>query len=127
MATRWIATAASLALVASVVATPALAGGRHKHASGHKHFSGVASFYSKHYRGRTASGQRYNSRKFTAAHRTLPFGTRVRVSRGGRSVIVVVNDRGPFIRRRVIDLSFAAAKALHMVDRGLAKVSAEVE
>jgi Lytic transglycolase len=71
----------------------------------------------------------YDPDKFTAAHRTLPFGTRVRVTdtRSQRSVVVVVNDRGPFIKGRVIDLSLAAAKALRMTDRGLLKVTAVVE
>lgn len=123
MLARSIGVAAAFVLASGLAAGPALARGPQKN----KHFSGIASFYSKHYRGRTASGQRYDGRKFTAAHRSLPFGTRVRVTRGGRSVIVVVNDRGPFRRRRVIDLSFAAAKALNMVDRGLAKVTAEVQ
>jgi len=108
-----------LALVLMASANPALAGG--------KRFSGVASYYDKNYSGQTASGQRYDATKFTAAHRTLPFGTRLRVTCAGRSVVVVINDRGPFLKARVLDLSFAAAKALHIVGRGLAKVSAEVE
>jgi rare lipoprotein A len=89
----------------------------------------MASYYGPHYSGRTARGDRYDPNKFTAAHRTLPFGTRVRVtdSRSRRSIIVVVNDRGPFIKGRVIDLSLAAAKALRMTDRGLVKVTAVVE
>ncbi|MBI1203505.1 MAG: septal ring lytic transglycosylase RlpA family protein [Rhodopseudomonas sp.] len=93
------------------------------------HFSGIASFYDKDYRGKTASGARYDGRKFTAAHRTLPFGTRVRVTDKNthRSVTVVVNDRGPFIKGRVIDLSYAAAQALRMEDRGLVQVTASIE
>jgi len=92
-------------------------------------FSGVAAYYSKDYAGKTASGQRYDPRKFTCAHRTLPFGTRVRVTdpRSRRSVDVVVNDRGPFTKGRVIDLSLAAANALGMTGRGLIKVVARVE
>ena len=89
-----------------------------------RHFSGIASYYGKNYHGRTASGQRYDPHKFTAAHRTLPFGTRVRVSRAGRTIIVVVNDRGPFLKRRVLDLSFAAARALQITGPGLARVTA---
>jgi len=94
-----------------------------------KEFSGTASFYGKNYSGKTASGDRYDGRKFTAAHRTLPFGTRLRVSdkRTRRSVTVIVNDRGPFIKGRVLDLSYAAAEALRMQDRGLIQVTASVE
>jgi rare lipoprotein A len=94
-----------------------------------KGFFGVAAFYSTDYSGRTACGERYDPKKYTAAHRSLPFGTRLRVTdpRSRRSVIVVVNDRGPFTRGRVLDLSLAAAKALHMIDRGLMKVTAVVE
>jgi len=94
-----------------------------------KHFSGVAAYYSKGYSGKVATGARYDPRKFTAAHRTLPFGTHVRVTdrRTHRSVVVTINDRGPFTRGRVIDLSMAAAKALHMIGRGIIKVSADVE
>jgi rare lipoprotein A len=90
-----------------------------------KRFSGIAAFYDANYKGRTASGERYDPNKFTAAHRTLPFGTRLRVTdpKTRRSVVVVVNDRGPFTKGRVIDLSLAAAKALRMTGRGLIKVS----
>jgi rare lipoprotein A len=71
----------------------------------------------------------YDPHKFTAAHRTLPFGTRLKVTdrRTGRSVEVTVNDRGPFTRGRVLDLSLAAAKQLRMLDRGLVRVTADVE
>jgi rare lipoprotein A len=91
-------------------------------------FSGIAAYYDHHYKGRTASGVRYNPGLMTAAHRTLPFGTHVRVTdrKTGRSVEVVINDRGPFTRGRVIDLSLAAAKELRMIDRGLARVTALV-
>ncbi len=91
-------------------------------------FSGVAAYSDPHYTGRTASGARYDPNKFTAAHRTLPFGTRVRVTdrKTGRSVDVVVTDRGPFNKGRVIDLSRAAAKELRMINRGLARVTAAV-
>jgi peptidoglycan lytic transglycosylase len=92
-------------------------------------FSGLAAFYSADYSGRTACGEIYDRNKFTAAHRTLPFGTRLRVTdpRSRRSVVVVVNDRGPFTKGRVLDLSLAAAKALHMTGRGVIKVTAAVE
>lgn len=92
-------------------------------------FSGVAAYYSTDYSGRTACGQNYDPNKFTAAHRTLPFGTRLRVTdpQSRRSVVVVVNDRGPFTKGRILDLSLAAAKALRMTDRGLIKVTAAIE
>ncbi|MDL5466851.1 septal ring lytic transglycosylase RlpA family protein, partial [Enterobacter hormaechei] len=67
-------------------------------------FSGIASYYGAELAGRkTASGARFNPGGMTAAHRSLPFGTRLRVSHGGRSVVVTINDRGPFIRGRVLD------------------------
>jgi peptidoglycan lytic transglycosylase len=94
-----------------------------------KTFSGRAAYYSKDYQGVTSSGARYDPTKFTCAHRTLPFGTRLRVSdpRSHRSVVVTVNDRGPFDKGRVIDLSFAAATALHMQGRGVIRVTATIE
>lgn len=94
-----------------------------------RQFSGVAAFYSTNYSGPTACGERYDPKKYTAAHRSLPFGTRLRITdpRSQRTVTVVVNDRGPFTRGRVLDLSLAAARALHMIDRGLMKVTAIVE
>jgi rare lipoprotein A len=99
----------------------ALAGG-----SGAHSFAGLAAYYS--HSGRVASGQQFNPGGFTAAHRTLPFGTRVRVTdpRSGRSVIVTINDRGPFGRGRVIDVSLAAARALGMIGRGVIFVRADV-
>jgi peptidoglycan lytic transglycosylase len=92
-------------------------------------FTGTASYYSADYHGRVASGSQYDPQKFTAAHKTLPFGTRVRVNcpKTGRSIIVIINDRGPFSPGRVLDLSYAAAQALHMIGRGLVKVEAQVE
>jgi rare lipoprotein A len=76
--------------------------------------SGIASAYSGKSGSRTASGERVTSSAFTAAHRTLPFGTMVRVTNvsNGRSVVVRVNDRGPFVRGRVIDLTLAVMRAL---------------
>jgi rare lipoprotein A len=98
-------------------------------AQGPKQFSGIAAFYSADYSGRTACGDRYDPNKFTAAHRSLPFGTRLRVTdpKSRRSVVVVVNDRGPFTKGRVLDLSLAAAKALRMTGRGLMNVTAEIQ
>jgi rare lipoprotein A len=91
--------------------------------------TGMASWYGAPYHGRpSASGEIYDQEKFTAAHRTLPFGARVRVRRvdTGRSVVVGINDRGPFAKSRIIDLSHAAAAALGMVDGGVAPVTLEV-
>src|SRR5215813_2633710 len=66
-------------------------------------FSGVASYYGSESGSKTASGQRFNQNAMTCAHRSLPFGTKLKVSSGGRSVVVTVNDRGPFVRGRVLD------------------------
>ncbi len=87
---------------------------------------GLASFYAHH--ARTASGQPFNPGDLTAAHRTLPFGTRLRVTNvaTGRSVTVRVNDRGPFVPGRVVDVSHSAAQTLGIVERGVAKVKLDV-
>ena len=90
---------------------------------------GIASFYGKAHAGRrTASGEVFNPAKLTAAHRTLPFGTRVRVTNlsNGKHVVVRINDRGPRSDRRMIDLSEAAARKIGMIQRGLARVRLEV-
>ena len=89
-------------------------------------FSGMASFYGNESGSRTASGQRFNQNAYTAAHRSLPFGTRLRVTHGSRSVVVTINDRGPFVRGRVLDLSTAAARAIGITGSGVGKVAAEV-
>lgn len=103
--------ALSLATAALLIAaTPALAE--------------TASYYGGRHHGRlTANGERFNQHAFTAAHKTYAFGTRLRVSRGGRSVVVRVNDRGPFVKGRDIDLSAAAARHLGMIGAGVARVS----
>ena len=91
--------------------------------------TGFASWYGPTYHGRaTASGERYNMFAMTAAHRTLPFGTRLRVTNleNGRDTLVTVNDRGPFVRGRIVDLSYAAAKQLAMTAQGLTRVRIEV-
>jgi rare lipoprotein A len=86
---------------------------------------GLASFYG--HQSRTASGERFNPQELTAAHRTLPFGTKVRVTVAtGRSVTVRVNDRGPFIPGRVVDISSSAAETLGISGRGVAKVKLDV-
>ena len=89
-------------------------------------FSGVASYYGNESGSRTASGQRFNQNAMTAAHRSLPFGTKLRVTHGGQSVIVTINDRGPFIRGRVLDLSTGAARAIGLTGAGVGRVTAEV-
>jgi rare lipoprotein A len=90
---------------------------------------GEASYYGRELQGnRTASGQRFDAEGFTAAHRTLPLGTRLRVTNlaNGRSVIVTVNDRGPFVHSRLIDVSLGAAREINMVRSGRAQVKLEV-
>lgn len=89
-------------------------------------FAGMASFYGNESGSKTASGQRFNQNALTAAHRTLPFGTKLKVTHGGRSVVVTVNDRGPFVRGRVLDLSTAAARAVGLTSAGVGRVVAEV-
>jgi|SRR5882757_6700903 len=89
-------------------------------------FAGMASYYGNESGSRTASGQRMNASAMTAAHRTLPFGTKLRVTHGDRSVVVTVNDRGPFIRGRVLDLSTGAARAIGLTGAGVGRVVAEV-
>jgi rare lipoprotein A len=94
--------------------------------SGGRSFSGIASFYGNESGSKTASGQRFNQEAMTCAHRSLPFGTRLRVTHGDRSVVVTVNDRGPFVRGRVLDLSTAAARAVGLTGAGVGRVVAEV-
>src|SRR5579863_5250406 len=89
-------------------------------------FSGMASFYGNESGRQTASGQRFNQEAMTAAHRSLPFGTKLRVTHGGRSVVVTINDRGPFVRGRVLDLSTGAARAIGLTGAGVGHVVAEV-
>lgn len=89
---------------------------------------GVASYYGKQYHGRkTASGERFNMHALTAAHRTLPFGTHLKVTNlaNDRSVVVRVNDRGPFKRDRILDVSYEAALRLQMVAAGITRVRIE--
>jgi rare lipoprotein A len=94
--------------------------------SGGHSFSGMASYYGNESGSRTASGQRFNQNAMTCAHRSLPFGTRLRVTHGGQSVVVTVNDRGPFVRGRVLDLSTGAARAIGLTGAGVGRVIAEV-
>jgi rare lipoprotein A len=90
---------------------------------------GFASFYGPEFHGRrTASGERYDEDKLSAAHRTLPFGTRVRLTnlKNGRSVVVTITDRGPFRRGRIVDVSRRAARELGFIRAGVARVRLEV-
>ena len=116
---RGICAAAVLSLFAIIPTT-------HAEASSVKANCGGASWYALH--SRTASGERMNPANLTAAHRSLRFGTRVKVTnmRNGKSVVVRINDRGPFIRGRIIDLSKGAASQISMVRSGTAKVCYEI-
>ncbi|MBK1695254.1 septal ring lytic transglycosylase RlpA family lipoprotein [Chromatium weissei] len=114
---KTLATAALITLFLPVI-SDAQAG------SGHTQ-KGMASYYHDRFHGRkTASGQRYNRNYFTAAHKTLPLGTKLEVTntRNGRSVVVKVNDRGPFVKGRVLDLSREAASELGILNRGVARI-----
>jgi len=94
-----------------------------------KSFSGTASWYGRYHHGkRTASGEIFDMGKLTAAHRSLAFGTRVKVTnrRNGKSVVVRITDRGPYVGKRVLDLSRAAAQNIGMVGSGTAPVTVEV-
>ena len=92
-------------------------------------FSGRSSWYGPRFHGRkTASGERYNMYQLTAAHRSLPFGTLLQITNvtNDKKIIVKVNDRGPFISGRVLDLSYAAAQKLGFVNAGTAEIKARV-
>ena len=89
---------------------------------------GLASYYAHKFHGRTtASGEVYDEQKLTAAHRDLPFGTRVRVTNlaNGKRVVLKVNDRGPFVEGRIIDVSWAAARSLDFIQDGVVRVRVE--
>ena len=99
----------------------------HRHAPDTKTASqGIASFYTEGTK--TASGERFNTMEMTAAHPTLPFGTKLRVTdvASGKSVTVRVNDRGPYVHGRVVDVSYSAADALGIVGKGVANVKLDV-
>jgi rare lipoprotein A len=92
--------------------------------------TGLAAYYNDSHQGkRTANGETYQKDAYTAAHRTLPFGTKVKVTNlaNGRSVTVRINDRGPYSRNRIIDLSRIAAQEIGLIQRGIARVSIEYE
>jgi rare lipoprotein A len=91
--------------------------------------NGIASYYHDSLHGnKTASGQIYDKNRISAAHKTLPLGTRVRITdvKTGRSLDVRINDRGPFVKGRIIDLSRRAAQELKIIDRGVARVELEI-
>ena len=116
------AVGASLAVVAITSATISK---DRPSASTSKNFNGNASVYGDNPGNKTASGEPYDKDSMTAAHRTLPFGTRLKVSHAGRSVVVTVNDRGPFRSDRILDLSNGAASAIGLV--GVERVTIEVQ
>jgi rare lipoprotein A len=114
------------ALVAILISLPMSASARVK--KGHTQ-KGIASYYHDALHGRkTASGEVYNKRILSAAHKSLPLGTKVRVTKvsNGKSIVVRVNDRGPFVKGRIIDLSRRAARKLGIISSGVAKVQVEV-
>lgn len=94
----------------------------------HASETGIASYYSTKTGNKTASGERLVDSKFTAAHRTFKFGTLVKITnlKNNKTAIVKINDRGPFVRGRIIDVSLAAAKQLDFHHQGLAKVKMEL-
>ena len=118
-----------LVVLASLALAACATTGTNSGGSSRGGLSGIAAWYGAQYAGRpTASGAIFDPGKLTAAHRTLPFGTRVRVTNrdNGRSVTVTINDRGPFTPGRVIDLSEAAARKIDMIRAGIAPVEIEV-
>lgn len=131
---RHVRAVRSLATAISVAALLITAGcapipGQIRTESDRVYQEGEASYYADAFHGRTtASGERFNMNEFTAAHRTLPFGTVVRVTRvdTGRYVVVRINDRGPYSDGRIIDLSKAAARSLDMLRAGVVDVVLEV-
>lgn len=114
----------------SLAQAKALEHSSRNHQLGHEgKLVGVASFYGKKFQGRrTASGAIFDNTALTAAHRSLPFGTRVKVTslKSGLSVVVRINDRGPFIAGRIIDLSRAAAKKISLARSGTLRVKLEI-
>jgi len=118
-------------LILSMVLTAGCSSPQPKHAAHKSSYtqSGNASYYASKFQGRkTASGQRYDENARTAAHRTLPFGTKVKVTnvKNGKSVVVRINDRGPFVKGRVIDLSRAAFASIGNPRSGVISVKVEV-
>lgn len=122
------AAALAIALAAPLGLAPQASQAKERPAPGET-IEGPASWYGGQFHGRrTANGERFDMNELTAAHKTLPFGTKLRVTnaRNGRSVIVRINDRGPFVGNRVIDLSRGAAAAIGMIRTGVAPVRIEL-
>jgi rare lipoprotein A len=116
----------TLTLVTTLLSLPTLVSARVQ--VGHTQ-NGIASYYHDSLNGnKTASGEIYDKRTLSAAHKTLPLGTRVRVTKlsNGKSIVLKINDRGPFVKGRIIDLSRRAARELGMIQSGLARVKVEV-
>ena len=114
---------------AAVIALSAFSAQAHGTTSPANPVIGTASWYGPGFQGRlTANGERFDQNELTAAHRTLPFGTRLRVTNetNGKSVVVRVNDRGPFVGKRVIDLSRGAAEKIGLIRKGVGRVKLEV-
>jgi rare lipoprotein A len=121
---RWASAGCALllALMAGCSSTPSAS------ASGHSD-TGQASYYGNEFHGRkTANGERFDQGKLTAAHRSLPFGTRVKVTntQNGKTVVVRVNDRGPFVKGRIIDLSSSAFRSIASLNAGVVPVRIQV-
>jgi rare lipoprotein A len=115
--------------VVIITILPAACGGRAITPTPGERFSAVASWYGEPFHGRlTASGERYDMHGFTAAHRSLPFGTRLKVTylETGQSSVVTVTDRGPFVRGRHLDLSYGAAKEIGLVGEGVGRVNVQI-
>ena len=127
-------TMATLVLVATMMAGPVTQGSSSGSSKNNNSLSkpyqiGRASWYGKQFHGReTASGEPYDMFQFTAAHRQLPLGTWVRVTNlhNGRTIVVRVNDRGPYVGKRIIDLSYAAAQMLDLRSRGTEQVRLDI-
>lgn len=118
-------TLATLFMSAATILSPSIAEAEPRAKTKKSAQSGKASWYGPGFHGkRTASGEKFNSNAMTAAHRTLPFGTRVRVvnKKNGRSVVVRINDRGPYAHGRIIDLSRASAQAIGISGVGLVEM-----
>jgi len=127
---RLVATLLFATLAGAARSNSPKAGSAHSIAQSSSAMVGLATYYSAKFAGRrTANGERYNPTAYTAAHRTLPFGTRVRITnlRNGRSVVVRINDRGPVSRKRIVDVSYAAAVAIGLHKMGICKVRIDPE
>lgn len=122
---RWPWATALVAILSVLIVLATGCATTQRYRSGGRVFVGYGTYYGPQYHGRrTASGEVFDQYAMTAAHRTLPFGTRVRVTNraNGKSVIVRINDRGPFVAGVVIDLSFGAAQRIGLLSKGLVRV-----